>query len=347
LKKINKYLIILLAAIPVAIICSTAGNNEWLKQAGPAEKPGTVFEDFTIFFKQDLDNTPTGYYKPLRWKRDWNDPEGSIVYLPRTFIIDYNSGGRSSRGMKWIFPRNSYGVNANHGYDWRTPIGKTLEECYLSFSIMFKPGFDAVSGGKIMGVQGNPPDAEARPKWDQGFGGSLMFKPDRTVAGRPPVPSFYVYHQDQELAVGDSPRWDYTFDVSSEIWYDITYRIVMNTAVSSGPGGPDGLRDGIMEGFVNGKLYGQISDLRLRNLNHIGIDRIRVQGFFGGGEDYSTVRDEWMIIDNVIVWTYSDEYLQENPSVKRGRQKNSTGDVIYTPFDILFANVVDESTGGE
>ena len=300
--------------------------------------------DFNIIFCQDFENTPVGKYDLSQWGKDWNYPDGGKKSAQRTIIVEYNSGGRTSRGMKWTFPEKSYSVTSDDGYYWRTPIGETLEECYLSFSIMFKPGFDAVSGGKIPGVEGTPPKGD-RPEWDEGFGGSLMFKPNRNKPGRPPAPSFYVFHHNQQLAVGDSPRWNgYTFDVSKDIWYDITYRIVMNTATATGIGGPDGLKDGIMEGFVNGKLWGQISDLRLRNLLSIGIDKIRIQGFFGGGEDPATVRDEWMMIDNVYVWTYSDEYLRNNPSVKRGRQTNTIGDIIHTPFDVVFSIKQDTDT---
>jgi hypothetical protein len=303
--------------------CSAFSQSEIARQF--------VEADFNIFFKQDFENTPVGIYTLSQWNKDWNRPEGGSVCAFRTLIVDQTSGGRNTRCMKWVFPENSHSVNADYGYDWQTPIGETLEEVYLSFSIMFKPGFHAASGGKIPGVEGTPPGAMNRPEWDQGFGGSLMFKAERNNPDNPPSPTFYVYHQDQELIVGDSPRWDYVFDVSTETWYDITYRIVMNTATATGIGGPDGLRDGIMEGFVNGRLCGQITDLRLRNLVNIGIDKIRIQGFFGGGDNPATVRDEWMMIDNVHAWTYSDEYLRNNPSVKRGRQSNQPGASILTP----------------
>ena len=321
-------------------MCAQSGTDKQTNQSETVTENTIDYSDFNIPFLQDLEKTPVGNYNITQWNKDWNYPSGSSVYLPRTLIVDYNSGGRISRGMKWTFPENSYSVNSDYGYDWRTPIGETLEECYLSFSIMFKPGFNAVSGGKIPGVQGgSPPKAGERPEWEDGFGGSLMWKPANIGnADNPPVPSFYVYHQDQELEVGDSPRWTgYTFDVSTDIWYDITYRIVMNTATATEIGGPDGERDGIMEGYVNGQLWGQITDLRLRNLADIGVDMIRIQGFFGGGdESWAAARDEWMIIDNFYVWTYSDKYLNEHPEVKRGREANTLGDKIYTPFDALF-----------
>jgi chitodextrinase len=307
-----------------------------------------AYDDFQIYFHQDLEKTPVGAYTQSQWIKDWNNPEGGVVCAYRTQIIDYNSGGRTSRGMKWNFPENSYSVDANYGYDWKTPIGETLEEVYLSFSIMFKPGFFVASCGKIPGVEGNPPNAMNKPEWDQGFGGSLLFKTGKSYPNNPPAPSFYAYHHDQAQLVGDSPRWNgYTFDVSTDIWYDVTYRIVMNTATATAIGGPDGLKDGIMEGFVNGKLWGQFSGLRLRNLASIGIDKARIQAFMGGGEESATIRDEWIMIDNVYIWNYSDEYLRDNPSVKRGRQANAIGIDIYTPFDFLFGEEQGSGTGPE
>ncbi|MBN1187051.1 MAG: fibronectin type III domain-containing protein [Bacteroidales bacterium] len=305
-----------------------------------SEKVEMNYEDFRIIFHQDLENTPVGYYEKEQWQKDWNNPSYAHgVYTgDRTIIIDYNAGGRISRGMKWTFPKNTVGTGIEHGYGWRPSLDNSYEECYLSFSIMFKPGFNAVRSGKLPGLQGGHMKSMQKPAWDDGFNGSLIWKHSNLGdENNPPMPGFYVYHQDQELTVGDSPRWNgYTFDVSTEIWYDITYRVVMNTATATDVGGPDGKKDGILEGFVNGELWGQVKNLRLRNLARIGIDKIRVQAFFGGSsEKYQTARDEWMLIDNVMVWTYSDEYLKKHPEVKRGRQANTVGDIIYTPFDVL------------
>ncbi len=192
---------------------------------------------------------------------------------------------------------------------------------------MFKPGFEPVQGGKILGLQGGPIKG-ITPGWEEGFGGSLMFKPG-------PTPVFYIYHQDMPGQYGDTRGWDYTFDVSSDKWYDITFRIVMNTATATEIGGPDGLNDGIMEGYVNGKLYGTWTNLRLRNLKDIGVDHARIQAFFGGGDSgWATIRDEWMLIDNVFVWRYSNQYLENNPDVKRGIQANPMYGEILTPRDV-------------
>ena len=246
--------------------------------------------------------------------------------------------------MKWTFPENTYSVNADYGYIWWTPIGEDLEECYLSYSIMFKPGFQSVKGGKIPGLREENTRSGERPSWDSGYKGSLMFKPGPDGA---PKPVFYIYHHDQRLdAVGDTEYWNgYTFDVSTDIWYDITYRVVMNTATATDESGPDGLNDGIIEGYINGKLWGQVTGLRLRNIAGLGTDQIAVNAFFGGGTDsWCTVRDEWMLLDNFYVWTYSDEYLKDNPSVKKGRQPNEIGDIIYTPFDVLFGDKQDSGS---
>jgi len=180
---------------------------------------------------------------------------------------------------------------------------------------------------------GGPPD------WEDGFGGSLMFKEG-------PRPVFYIYHHDMPGEYGETRGWNYTFDVSTDKWYDITFRIVMNTVTATGPGGPDGLNNGIMEGFVNGKLYGTWTNLRLRNVVGVGIDHARIQAFFGGGDPgWATIRDEWMLIDNVFVWKYSNQYLEDNPSVKRGIEANPMEGPLLTPIDADWSGGIDPGPG--
>lgn len=284
--------------------------------------------DFNVVFHQDMEETPVGPLSQEQWARDWQNPEfANGVYTgDRTIIEDINMGERKSRVMHWTFPEGTFSADDKHGYQWQVPLGESYEELYLTYSIMFKPGFEAVLGGKIPGLQGGPKEV-GPPGWEDGFGGSLMFKPG-------PVPVFYIYHHDMPSQYGDTRGWGYTFDVSSDKWYDITLRIVMNTATATEIGGPDGLNDGIMEGYVNGKLYGTWTNLRLRNLKNIGVDHARIQAFFGGGDsEWATIRDEWMLIDNVFVWKYSNQYLEDNPSVKRGIQANPIHGEILTPMD--------------
>lgn len=298
-------------------------------------------DDFDIIFHQDMEETPVGPLSQEQWARDWQNPEfANGVYTgDLTIIDDINMGERNSRVMQWKFPEGTFSVNDQHGYQWKVPLGESYEEIYLSYSIMFKPGFEAVLGGKIPGVEGglttNGSPSSGPLAWENGFGGSLMFKPG-------PRPVFYIFHHDMPGEYGDTRGWNYTFDVSQDKWYDITFRIVMNTATATEIGGPDGLNDGIMEGYVNGKLYGSWTNLRLRNLKDIGVDMARIQGFFGGGDsDWATIRDEWMHIDNVFVWKYSNQYLEENPSVKRGLQANPMEGEILTPMDADWSDGVD------
>lgn len=298
-------------------------------------------DDFDIIFHQDMEETPVGPLSKEQWARDWKNPEfANGVYTgDPTIIEDIDLGERKSRAMHWTFPEGTYSANDQHGYQWKVPLEGSYEELYLTYSIMFKPGFEPVLGGKIPGMEGGLHGGATAPVWEGGFGGSLMFKPG-------PRPVFYIYHHDMPGQYGDTRGWDYTFDVSTDRWYDITFRIVMNTATATEVGGPDGLNDGIMEGYVDGKLYGTWTNLRLRNLADIGVDYTRIQAFFGGGDsDWATIRDEWMLIDNVFVWKYSNQYLENNPSVKRGIQANPWNGEILTPRDADWSDGVDPGPG--
>lgn len=292
---------------------------------------------FNMIFHQDLDHRDPGPYGYDAWKQDWNNPPwgDGITYGDGTVIVDHQGGGRSSKAMRWIFPENSYSITMEHGYQWRPPLGGEYQEAYLTYSLMFKPGFEPVLGGKLPCLMGYPFDGSQ--DYDHGYYAGLMFKEG-------PKPVFYLYHHDMAIEYGETRYWNFDFDVSQEIWYDITLRVVMNT-VSNGKGN----NDGIIEGYVNGVLVGQWTNLRLRNFDNIGTNAAVMQAFFGGGDpSWSTIRDEWMLIDNVSVWQYSSLFLAENPNVKRGLQAGSYGDRIVTPIDLLSGPIdpppVDDTT---
>ena len=310
-------------------------TSQFVRSDDEMKAPAVDPTDFDVIFHQDLEDTPLGVYTRDQWEEDWNNPPwaNGIYNGDKTIINDFNKGGRITRAMQWTFPEGSFGAHSSHGYQWQTPLDGDYEELYLSYSIMFKPGFEPVLGGKIPGLQGSPRHS-GPPGWEEGFGGSLMFK-------QGPNPVFYIYHHDQPGNYGDTKGWAYTFDVSTDIWYDITFRVVMNTATATSEGGPDGLNDGLMEGFVNGELVGRWNDIRLRNLANVGIDVLRVQAFFGGGSSsWATIRDEWMLVDNFFVWRYSDSYLAENPDTKTGRNANAWRANIDTPLDADFSGGV-------
>ena len=247
---------------------------------------------FKVYFEHDFEDNTVGDYLNSEWKEDWNYPEWSDRQIPPEILLngDVENG---TKVMRWNFPEGSVGPSEGGG-QWLTPLYSSYNELYFSYRVKFKPGFEWVLGGKLPGVIGGPQwEGYDPPGWSDGFVAKPTWNRYSQIV-------FYYYHQDQDHTYGNSKGWDYY--VESDIWYTITFRIVMNTLNEI-----DGNNDGILEGFINDKLFCQITDLRFRNLNSIGIDHLHITSFFGGDtEEWAAQRDEWIDLDDFVVFTYKD-----------------------------------------
>jgi chitodextrinase len=306
--------------ITFLLIISTLVSNYLLAQ-----------EDvFNYIFTQDFESTTTGYYARGEWSRDWNSPPWENG-LDRTQIL--NEEG--SRVMKFNYPQGTYAPD-NGGAQWLSNFGPGYEEVYFSYNVMFRPGFEWVLGGKLPGLGGgNNPAGGADMFWDSGFSIRIMWNKD---GGSDGTLFFYVYHQDKPTKYGDTFQFPYTpLSVTGEIWHNLTMRVVLNSidpnrAVSDPANA--GNKDGLVEFFLDGRLVFSKTGLRFRNLSSIWIDTQHVTGYFGGSDQtWASVRDEWMLFDDFVVYTYSDQM-----SVPRGRTPSSPGRVIQLP------NLKDQST---
>jgi hypothetical protein len=302
------------------------------------------WDDFYIELFNDFEDNTPGSYAPGgngEFEEDWapfdkyNQTDVSIK--------DTTLDGRDSR----VIIGETDG-NETYLFAWWSDLSTQYDEIYLSFSVLFRESFDGDKGGKIMGLNANPfADGGDDLLFDMGYNGALMWK------GSPYETSirFYTYHHDQgfeepNYTVSDNPYedgpygdlypWnqhsDSSFATNPEFWLDVTYRAVMNTTNNYPSEAGD--NNAILELFHGKTFVNQRSNLRLRNDPDLGTDMIKVQCFFGGGGS-TPQRYEFVLLDNVVVWTYTDEYLQNNPNVPRGNEPWDQ-DTIYTPFDVLF-----------
>ena len=268
-------------------------------------------DTFNIIFSNNFENNTIGTYDNSEWLRDWNRPDWSNREVPPQIRQDTDPEN-GTKVMRLNFPEGCLGPSEG-GTQWTTMLNNTYKEIYFSYRIKFNPGFEWVLGGKVPGFRAGPPwPGFCPPPWDNGFVGLLMWKPSQIV--------YYYYHHDQKSNYGDTRYWDYK--IQSGKWYTITARAVMNTVDTAG-----GNKDGILEGFINGKLVCQITGLRLRNLESVGLDRIIIASFFGGdSDDWRAKRDEWIDYDDFYVYTYND-----NIDVPRGNTTSPSGRVLILP----------------
>ena len=198
---------------------------------------------------------------------------------------------------------------------------------------MFKPGFDYVLSGKIPGMMGGPNHySVGPPAWSDGWSCGLAWSGQLYYPSTKGTVAFYLYYQDMPDTYGKIWTWAdpygdekyFSWKTDPERWYTVTMRVVMNTVNGAGE---DGNRDGLLEGYIDGKLMSQWTGIRFRNVETIGIDVFKLYSFFGGnGPDFACVRDEWVLVDDIFIFTYAD-----GVDVPRGNQASPAGRELILP----------------
>ena len=278
---------------------------------------------FNIIFSQDFEHCTPGVYRHNEWKQDWNSPS-FVNNLEHTYIV---KTGEDNQAMKWVYPKGSVGPEQGGG-QFEATFGTRADEIYMSYNLQFRPGFNWVLGGKLPGLKGGPQSyytGVKKPAWDDGFSNGLMWGHGYFGPQDEGSIYFYTFFQDMYGLYGDSFRWDnFRFQTDPARWYNITIRMVMNTVRNDGSGGNF---DGIMEGFVDGKLFVSKTGLRFRNVKTVHIDKMKIYSHFGGtGPEFGAARDEWLLLDDVCLFTYA-----AGADVPRGNTPSQPGRVLLLP----------------
>jgi hypothetical protein len=274
-------------------------------------------DDLNIIFKHDFENDTEGDYLFDEWNNDWLNP----AWCERQPELDIASNSSDlvnpTKTLQLNFPANSVGPSEG-GTQWWTHF-ESKNEIYFSYDVYFMPGFQYQLGGKLPSVHGGDATPNIKPNGYDFFHIGLMFKQEGRIV-------FYVYFPDSKEAIsGESFGWgvnDYPddhFSPSSLVieygsgnpvycypgeWHNFTFRVVLNTVQSSGGGN----YDGILEAYYDGKMVTQISHLLFRHTEELGIEYMNINSFFGGSTDeWRNPIDEWLRIDNVMLYTFNDD----------------------------------------
>lgn len=250
---------------------------------------------FNIYFKQDFEDDSPGVYDYDEFLEDWNnpawsDPRREYWYTyGQILIVDTND----NKFLRHITKTGEASTNDKHGMQWWSKLGKAYDEVYFSYRLRLRSGFEPVLSGKFCGMKGGPEfRVDNPPGYDDGFVQmmSWTYHPDLVE---------YIYHQDQPTSSGQPFALKY--GLPTGVWITITVRMVMNT-VSNGYG----LNDGLCETFINGVLQHQITGLRYRNHEYIGVEDLLITNFFGGDPtpEWAAKRDEYADFDDFYVFTY-------------------------------------------
>ncbi len=249
-------------------------------------------------------------------------------YLPGG--IDENhpiyGGRKGTQGEKWY----SY-FNANHD---------EFDEIYMSYDLMFRPGFEFCWSGKVNGMGAFPYFSDGSP--DEGFRSSIQWKGTgddnqkpwyeggcfgqyiyhHADPNRPPPYDAYPISWVTPDPYNTSEQYYKINPVSDTAWINVTQRLVTNTPVTH--------NNGRAEIFIDQRLYYSMGQLRLREQASQSIDNLKIYTQFGGlDRQFRALRDEWVRLDNIIVWRYADNVV----NVVRGSTSSGAGAELHLPVE--------------
>ena len=208
------------------------------------------------------------------------------------FIQEYtgiSENSHNNRFLAVLIPENQYGPII--GASWKVPLTDSVDECFLSYRLMFSDDFDFVKGGKLPGMAGGTANTGGSvPNGEDGFSVRMMFWEDGKL-------SFYIYHPEQKGTFGDRLFWknkhgDTVKCVSGE-WHTITHYIKLNEKNK---------KNGILNGWLDGELVYSDSAVMFRTTERLKIDQFLLSVFLGGNDiSWASDRDGFICFDNFLV----------------------------------------------
>jgi hypothetical protein len=280
--------------------------------------PASNEDDFIIRKKVDFDNHPNGKYTDSQFKSDWN---GGSLYTPNTTQIQTVDG---KKVLASFFPKGTYGRGGGLN-QWGSfqPHTDKITEIYWTFRIKYQKDFDWALGAKLPGIGFGPVQTVASGGAGPGIGNKgatcrLMQQPDGKL-------KLYVYHHSMGVQYGDEMGQGMFGQLKRGEWQKLTVRVVAND---------NGKANGIMQVWLDGTMVASVQNIEMRKASSPQeIGGILLNTFMGGGDSrFAPDKDQYMWMDDVYFWQYSDKYLAENPSVARGLKLHPASHKLYTPL---------------
>jgi hypothetical protein len=250
-----------------------------------------------ILFSHDFNNDNLGIYTLDDLYENWgilrpSPGTASLTDYGTTEIVADPNGTRD-RVMSVFFKEGGYVYNRGvccGGTEWRTPL-KQSNELYLSYDVMFEPGFEFSLGGKLPGLYGWTDYNEfigggKDPDGYNGWSGRLAFKKDGGLA-------VYVYHAAKTRETWGENYWWNNAQFIPGKWHTLEIRYVMNTP---------GVANGRIQAWFDGQPALDTGEKFLfTNTDALGINGLIVTTFFGG--NWPSPKNQHVYFDNFVVST--------------------------------------------
>jgi hypothetical protein len=277
--------------------------------------------DFVIRRIVDFNDHPDGYYTDSQYKSDW---KGGNLYMPNTTQIQTVDG---KKVLASFFPKGTWGRGGGLNQWAELPAtGEAIPEIYWTYRIKYQEDFDWALGAKLPGVGFGPVQTVASggagPSiGDKGATCRLMQVQDGKLV-------LYVYHHSMNGKYGDNMGQGTFGQLKRGEWQELTVRVVANEI---------GKANGIMQVWLDGDLVASAQNIEMRtSTSPQQIRGILLNTFMGGGDArFAPDRDQYMWMDDIYFWNYSERFLSENPSVARGLQLHPASHKLFTPISEL------------
>lgn len=239
----------------------------------------------------------TGFESPS-WRADWT----YVSVVSHVDVVDRDEGRRFEpllgKALRVAIPKgDNFGLDM--GFDFKDKLGYEPEEVYFRYYLRFADDWiPTVDGGKLPGLAGTYGRAgwggrRADPLTGWSMRGSFNRAPSAAnpLYGRTTIGT-YAYHAETEDNFGD--LWYWTGDglgvLERNRWYCLEQYFRVNTP---------GSRDGVLRAWIDGALAFEKTDVRVRDLDSLKIERVWMDVYHGGTA--TAARDMHLYIDNVVV----------------------------------------------
>lgn len=249
--------------------------------AGYTQDKGLA-QNEAVILVADFD-TPT-------WRKQWRGGERETVSVVEN-DPERKFAPLQGKALRLKVAKGShYGASIEHAFR-KAGVGEP-EEIYFRYYLRFGDDWDPARGGKLPGISGTYGKAGwgGRPSdGTNGWSARGLFLGRED--GKTPV-GFYCYHADMKGKYGAHWVWDHANlgYLENNRWYCLEQHAKMNTP---------GKNDGILRAWVDGKLAFEKTDVRMRDVSQLKIEKIWINLYHGGS--WAAESDDHLYLDNVVI----------------------------------------------
>ncbi len=250
-----------------------------IKGSGTLE-PGLQGRDDIIFF--------TDFESPT-WRNDWGHKDDG-----RSDTVDQDPKNKfealSGKALRVEVTQGKH-YGTSFGFNFKQQIGAEPEEIYFRYYIRFSDNWAPEGSGKLPGIAGTYGRAGwggRRANGTNGWSARGLFmgmQNSKTPTG------FYAYHAEMGRW-GAHWKWENQQRgyLLNNRWYCLEQYVKLNNP---------GTKDGIMRGWVDGQLAFEKTDVRMRDIDSLKIEKVWIDVYYGGS--WTPKYDMFIYMDNMVI----------------------------------------------